>query len=156
MGTCPTTGGKPSPSKGSCASCVSWGEAVKAEIYPPGGQIQWSNVNSTMFSANPFEVAKAFVHQMKPGKTYSTFGDFDSASLLMIMMGIKEFHQSDQASYTIIKKVRRKCAGKTVTTENMIADFVVYTVSLFTILSNNINNMYIRETMQYSNGILKV
>ena len=107
-GTCPTTGGRPRSSRGSCASCVNWGKAVEAELYPPGGQIQWSNVDPTLFSIDPFEVAKAFVLRLKTGKTYSTFGDFDSASLLMIMMGFKEFHQSDQASYTIIKKVRRK------------------------------------------------
>ena len=108
-GTCPTTGGKPKASKGSCASCVSWGQAVEAEIYPPGGQIQWSNVNPTRLSTDPFEVAKAFVLRLKTRKNYYTFGDFDPASLLMIMMGFQEFHQGDPALHSVIKKVGRLC-----------------------------------------------
>lgn len=108
-GTCLATAGKPKSGKGSCASCVRWGQTVEAEIYPPGGPIQWSNVNPTLFSTDPFEVAKAFVLRLKTGKNYCTFGDFDSASLLMIMMGFKEFHQSDQASYNVIKKVGSLC-----------------------------------------------
>ncbi len=102
--TCPTTGSKPKADKGSCQSCIDWGQALETQI-SGRGQITWSNLNPTLIGTDPFEIAKGFVLRMKTGQTFTDFSDFDSASLLMIMKGFKEFHQNNRAFCGIIKKV---------------------------------------------------
>jgi hypothetical protein len=99
------TKGKPKPSK-SCRHCMSWGKALETAQYPPSSNsIVWSNINPTLLYHNPIEIAKGFVLRLPVGQTMPTFGDFDTASLLMIMTRFAEFHQSDQVSYNQIKKV---------------------------------------------------
>ena len=66
---------------------------------------QWANVNPTILHRDPVEVAKAFVLRLPQGQSYGSIGDFDSASVLMIMMRFEQFHHGDHAKYGLIKKV---------------------------------------------------
>ena len=104
--TCPTKG-KPKTGRRSCAACVAWGNAIEAAVYPPSssGSLPWQNINSKQLHANPIEAAKIFVLRLQPGAVYTDVGDFDSASLLMIMMKFQDFHQGDQVKFDAIKKV---------------------------------------------------
>ena len=104
---CPVTG-KPKPGK-SCQGCVDWGNALQTVYYPPiqpnVQNIQWSNVNPSLFHQDPVEVAKAFVLRLPSGKSYKSVGDFDAASLLMIMMRFGEFHGGNRSVFDKIKEV---------------------------------------------------
>ncbi|XP_072016963.1 NLR family CARD domain-containing protein 4-like [Amphiura filiformis] len=104
--TCPTKG-KPKNGKGSCNACVDWGDALEKVVYPPNssGTLPWANINPTLLHTDPIEAAKVFVLRLQPGAVYTDVGDFDSASLIMIMMKFVEFHQGDVATYDTIKKV---------------------------------------------------
>ena len=94
--------------RGSCTACNAWGNALEASVYPPNssGSLPWQNINPTQLHADPIEAAKIFVLRLQPGAVYTDVGDFDSASLLMIMMKFKDFHLGDQLKYNAIKKVR--------------------------------------------------
>ena len=109
--TCGPIKGKPTvKKKGSCQACVDWANALELATYLPpntSGTLAWSNVNPTLLHKDPVEAAKAFVLRLQSGTTYSDVGDFDAASLLMIMMKFKEFNQGDQSKYWTIKKVNR-------------------------------------------------
>ena len=76
-------------------------------MYPPNssGSLPWQNINPTLLHVDPIEAAKIFVLRLQPGAVYTNVGDFDSASLLMIMMKFQNFHQGDQVKYDAIKKV---------------------------------------------------
>ena len=103
---------KPSTKNNSCQGCIAWAKVIEAQVYPPSSvvSLQWMNANPTLFSKDPLETIKPFVLRMptNPRQTYSHLGDFDAASLLMIMGKFKEFHQGDQAVFDIIQKVRVK------------------------------------------------
>ena len=94
--------------KGSCNACVAWGNALEAAVYPPNssGTLPWANINPSLLHKDPLEAAKIFVLRLQPGVVLTDVGDFDSASLLMIMMKFNDFHQGDQVKYDIIKKVK--------------------------------------------------
>ena len=100
--------GKPKPGK-SCPACVAWGNAIETVYYrpptQPNIQIPWGNVNPTRLHQDSIEVAKAFVLRLVPGKGYTSLGDFDAASLLMIMMNFTNFHSGDASFYDRIKDV---------------------------------------------------
>ncbi|XP_072022106.1 uncharacterized protein [Amphiura filiformis] len=100
---------RPSLKNKSCPECITWATAIEAQVYPPWnvGSLQWMNANSTLFSKDPLEAIKLFILRMpaNQGNTYSTLGDFDTASLLMIMGKFKEFHLGDQMVFDNIQKV---------------------------------------------------
>ena len=99
--------GKPKPSS-SCASCVSWGQAVENAYYPQRtkGNMPWGNVNPSCLHLSHVEVAKAYVLQLQRDHVYSTLEHFDNASLLKIMMHFEVFHRGDPHTFDVIKKVR--------------------------------------------------
>ena len=99
---------KPSAKIHSCQECINWANVIEAEVYPPTvkGSLQWMNGNSTLFGKDPLEVMKMFVLRIPANQTFSTFGDFDTASLLMIMSKFREFHQGDQTTFDKINKAR--------------------------------------------------
>ena len=107
---CATTG-KPKPST-SCPNCVAWGNALLAAEYTNpsqgiGTSIAWSNINPTLLSKDPVEVAKAFVLRLPKGEPPpKSFDEFDTASLLMIMMKFNDFHHGDSNNFNSIKQVR--------------------------------------------------
>ena len=102
---CPNKG-KPKANKGSCKACVDWANALElAKFSPTPGTLAWSNVNPTQLHNDPVEAAKAFVLRLQADIAYSDVGDFDAASLLMIMMNFKKFNQSSHTMYDAIKKV---------------------------------------------------
>ncbi len=105
--TCPTKG-KPKTGRGSCSSCVDWSKELEAVVYPPNlsGSLPWANLNPTLLHTDPMEAAKVFVLRLQPGVVYSDVGDFDAASLIMIMMKFVEFHRGDVTLHAKIKKVR--------------------------------------------------
>ncbi|XP_072016974.1 uncharacterized protein [Amphiura filiformis] len=96
--------GKPKLQK-SCNACIDWGKALECAVYRPSstGSLPWSNVDSTQLYAHPIEAAKIFVLRLQQGVV--DVDDFDSTSLIMIMMKFSEFHQGDMAKYDTIKKV---------------------------------------------------
>ncbi len=100
---------KPSQKNKSCPECIVWAGAIEDQVYPPSScSLQWMNGNPVHFYDNPLEVIKLFVLRMPASQrdTYSSFHDFDSASLLMIMTKFKEFNQGNQALVDMIEKVR--------------------------------------------------
>ena len=108
--TNPTTckdNGKPKVSS-SCPNCVAWAQAVENTYYPQAakGNIQWSNINPLCLPTSHVEVAKAFVLRLPRDKQVLNVEDFDSASLLKIMMNFVVFHGGDSSKFDIIKKVR--------------------------------------------------
>ena len=98
---------KPSSKINSCQTCMDWAKAIEAEVYPHSkvGSLQWANVNPTKFGKDPLEVIKLFVLRIPANQVFSTLGDFDAASLLMIMWKFKEFHHGNQAVYDQVLKV---------------------------------------------------
>ena len=105
----PPTGGRPHPS---CQACLDWGNALETVEYTDPSQpsivtsLAWTNINPTVLSQDPVEVAKAFSIKFPKGQpSPAAFDEFDTASLLLMMMKFGEFHKRDHASYLIIKKV---------------------------------------------------
>ena len=99
--------GKPKSSS-SCASCVSWGQAVENVYYPQSakGNMPWGNVNPSSLRLSHVQVAKAFVLRLQHDHTYTSLEHFDLASLLMIMMHFEVFHGGDRNKFDVIKKVK--------------------------------------------------
>ena len=102
---------KPSAKNKSCQECINWVNVIEAEVYPPTstakGNLQWTNVNSTLFSENPMEVVKLFTIRIQANQTISTLDDFDTASLLMIMSKFSKFHHGDPTTFDKINSVSR-------------------------------------------------
>ena len=105
---------KPSAKVKSCPECINWAHAIETQVYPTTatGTLQWINANSTLFSKDPLEVMKLFVLRIPANQTFSTLGDFDTASLLMIMSKFKEFHRGDKSTSDQINKVSPKVCRK--------------------------------------------
>ena len=110
---CPSRG-KPKPlsrPQPSCQACLDWGSALETVEYADQTHgivtsLAWTNIDPTLFFNDPVEVAKAFGIRLPKGEPPpKTFDEFDTASLLLIMMKFGEFHQHDHSSYLIIKKV---------------------------------------------------
>lgn len=95
----------------SCKVCISWGNALEAVEYTDQthrifSSLAWININPTVLSQDPVEVAKAFGIKLPKGDPPpSKFKEFDTASLLLMMMKFGEFHGRDHTEYQIIKKV---------------------------------------------------
>ncbi len=65
------------------------------------------NANPLLFNTVPLEVIKLFVLRTpaQQRNAYSALGDFDAASLLIIMGKFKAFHKGDQAMFDMIQKI---------------------------------------------------
>ena len=106
----PRPGGRPQPPR-SCQACVDWGSALETVEYTDQTRgivtsLAWTNIDPTILFQDPVEVTKAFGIKLFKGQPPpSTFDEFDTASLLLIMMKFGAFHQQDHNSYQIIKKV---------------------------------------------------
>ncbi|XP_072042177.1 uncharacterized protein [Amphiura filiformis] len=98
-------GRKPTPKSGACQPCIDWGNAVKNECYPIGKDVEWRNVNASLFHKDPVEVAKGFVFKMPHGLKFTTFGDFDVGGILKLMMTFSDYHSGDQDCYNKIEQV---------------------------------------------------
>ncbi len=100
---------KPTAKNNFCPECIAWATAIEAQVYPPStsGSLQWMNANPVLFCKDPLEVIKLFVLRMPTNQrnAYSSLGDFDTASLLMIMAKFKAFHHGNQAVFDMIQKV---------------------------------------------------
>ena len=103
---CPAKG-KPNAKRGSCPSCVQWGVALQNTHSPSQNLVnpQWPNVNPTLLHKDPVEVAKAFVLRLPKGHICRSFGDFDVASILMMMVHFKGFHRGIKQHREHIEKV---------------------------------------------------
>ena len=97
--------GRPVVNK-SCPSCVQWGQAIETAYYPQSNikSIPWANINPTLLGIDFIQVAKAYALRL-PGTVYKDLGDFDAASLLMIMLHFQPFHQGDVMIPDKISKV---------------------------------------------------
>ena len=91
----------------SCHSCVQWGQAIEAAYYPQSNikAIPWANINPTLLGIDFIQVAKAYALRLLQGNVYKDLGDFDAASLLMIMLHFQLFHQGDVMIPDKINKV---------------------------------------------------
>ncbi|XP_072042725.1 uncharacterized protein [Amphiura filiformis] len=96
---------KPTPKSGACQPCIRWGNAVKNECYPMGKDVEWRNVNASLFHKDPVEVAKGFVFKIPHGLKFTTFGDFDVGGILKLMMTFTDYHNGDQTCYNKIEQV---------------------------------------------------
>ncbi len=95
--------------KHSCQG-FTWVKAIESATYPPSakGSLQWRNANSALFHQDPLEVMKLFVLRIPDvNQTYSTLGDFDAASVLMIMSKFAPFQGGNQAVYDQVTKVKK-------------------------------------------------
>ena len=95
----------------SCRSCVNWGKAVETVYYPQPPQIAWRNIDITLLHGSAIEVCNGFALNLPSGQRPTKMADYDAASILKIMMGFGQFHQSNQATsnfpqpYQTIQKV---------------------------------------------------
>ena len=92
----------------SCSGCVDWGKAVEAAYYPKPAQIAWRNIDTTLLHNSAIEVCNGFALNLPSGQKPTKLTDYDTASILKIMMGFGPFHQSNQPTskpYDYIKKV---------------------------------------------------
>ncbi|XP_072042076.1 uncharacterized protein [Amphiura filiformis] len=96
---------KPTDKSGACQPCIDWGNAVKNECYPIGKDVEWRNVNASLFHTDPVEVAKGFVFKMPHGLKFTKFGEFDVGGILKLMMSFRYYHKGDQACYNKIEQV---------------------------------------------------
>ena len=104
---CSSIKGKPK-SNTSCSGCVNWGRAVEAVYYPPPAQIAWRNIDTTLLHGSAIEVCNGFALNLPSGQRPTKVADYDTASILKIMMGFGQFHQFNQPTskpYETIKKV---------------------------------------------------
>ena len=98
--------GRPVVNK-SCQSCVQWGQAIEAAYYPQSNikSIPWTNINPTLLGIDFIQVTKAYTLRLQQGLVYKDLGDFDAASLLMMMLRFQPFHQGDATIPDKINKV---------------------------------------------------
>ncbi|XP_072047935.1 uncharacterized protein [Amphiura filiformis] len=93
-----------------CQACIDWILEIKSARWLSGGvspQLTWSNIEPSRIHDDPVEVAKAFCFRLPSAslKLTKSFRDFDSASLLQILMRFGECHKCNVENYSIIKKV---------------------------------------------------
>ena len=104
----PKLGSKPNAS---CPSCVNWGNAVEAVHYPQAPQIAWRNIDTTLLHGSVIEVCNGFALNLPSGQRPTKIADYDTASILKIMMGFGQFHHNNHATgnfpqpYQTIQKV---------------------------------------------------
>ena len=99
---------KPTSKHGACQCCIDWGVAVESVYYDPskgGGSLVWKNVSATKFHSDPVEVAKAFVFQLSSFGKREKFSDFDSGSILKLMISFEQFHHGDVSIIEAVEKV---------------------------------------------------
>ena len=78
---------------------------MESECYPPGKQVEWRNVHSTVLHKDPVEVAKGFLFRIPSGQNFTDFSDFDIGGILKLMMGFVDYHGGDQVCYDKMQKV---------------------------------------------------
>ena len=91
-----------------CAECVKWVTCIEPVYYPqpqpqPGKitkkpPIAWKNINSSLLYCSAIEVCNGFALNLPAGQKPTQILDYDTASILKIMMGFGEFHHNDQAT----------------------------------------------------------
>ena len=97
---------KPTTKSGACQACIDWGRALESECYPPGKDIQWKNVNTTLLHKDPMEAAKGFVFIIPDKQSCKEFDDFDVGGTLKLMMGFADYHGGDQICHDKMQKVQ--------------------------------------------------
>ncbi len=99
---CSTIRGKPKPNT-SCPECVKWAKDIETIFYPqpPQGQspsIAWKNINSSLLHGSAIEVCNGFALHLPAGQRPTQMCDYDTASILKIMMGFGLYHQNNQGT----------------------------------------------------------
>ena len=94
------TKGKPKPSS-SCQNCVQWGSALESAYYPQptSGKpppIAWKNVNPTLLCNSYIEVANGFALHLPAGQQPTRVEEYDTASILKVIIGFGECHQNNR------------------------------------------------------------
>ncbi|XP_072022690.1 uncharacterized protein [Amphiura filiformis] len=108
---CSTIKGKPKPNASSCAGCYEWGRALERVYYPKPPFITWRNINSSLLHGSATEVCSGFALTLPPGRRPTQISDYDTASIIKIMLGFGEYHHNNQATqhypdpYQTIRKV---------------------------------------------------
>ncbi|XP_072018472.1 uncharacterized protein [Amphiura filiformis] len=94
---CSTVKGKPKPNT-SCPGCVKWGRAIEGVYCPQPPFITWKNIDSSLLHGRTVEVCSGFALHLPAGHRPTKISDYDTASILKIMMGFGEYHQNNQAT----------------------------------------------------------
>ena len=97
---------KPIKKSGACQSCIDWGKALELECYPPGKDIQWRNVNTTLLHKDPVEAAKGFAFIIPDKQSCTEFGDLDIGGILKLMLGFADYHGGDQICHDKMQRVQ--------------------------------------------------
>ena len=107
---CSKVKGKPKPNT-ACAECAKWGRAIETVHYARAPSITWTNINSSLLHGSTIEVCNGFALNLPAGQRPTQMCDYDTASILKIMMGFGEYHQHNQgtqnyqAPYQTIRQV---------------------------------------------------
>ncbi len=96
---------KPTAKNGTCVSCIACGKAVESASHPPGRDVQWKNVNTTLLHKDPVEVAKGFVFIIPSDQSCTQFDHFDIGGILKLMMGFRHYHNGDKVCTDKLQKV---------------------------------------------------
>ena len=94
---CSAVKGKPKAGA-SCAECVKWVKRIESVYFPQPPFIAWKNVNSSILYNNAIEVCNGFALHLPPGQRPTQISDYDTASILKIMLGFGEYHHQNQAT----------------------------------------------------------
>ena len=107
---CSKVKGKPKPNT-SCPECVKWGRVIETVHYARAPSITWTNINTSLLHGSAIEVCNGFALNLPSGQRPTQMCDYDTASILKIMMGFGEYHQNNQGTqnypdpYLTIRKV---------------------------------------------------
>ena len=92
--------GKPT-SETSCAECVKWVTCIETVYYPQPSppnkpHIAWKNIDSSLLYNSTIQVCNGFALNLPSDHKPTQISDYDTASILKIMMGFGEFHHNNQ------------------------------------------------------------
>ena len=97
---------KPTAKNKYCKECIQWGDEIEAACFPKSWEVSWKNMTPSNLMKDPIEIAKVFVFQSTDGQeSNKQLKDFDSGSLLKIMMHFKNFHDGNMDVYNALKQV---------------------------------------------------
>ncbi|XP_072019714.1 uncharacterized protein [Amphiura filiformis] len=93
-----------------CQNCIQWCHAIESLFWNNGypkkdARVTWRNINPSRLFHDYVELAKAFAVSLPPGQSPTSFGDFDPASMLKVMMKFGECHLNNPANHDVINKV---------------------------------------------------
>ena len=94
---CSAVKGKPKPNA-SCAECVKWVKRIEGVYFPQPPFIAWKNINSSLLYTSEIEICNGFALHLPPGQRPTQISDYDTASILKLMLGFGEYHHQDQAT----------------------------------------------------------